>query len=66
MCPQICLERRASYQILNEALVQSRKAAQFPGLRMGQAFDARSEVVPESLLNCCNYNTRETLKSEAL
>lgn len=66
VCPQIYLERRASYQTLSEALVQSRQAVRFPGLRMGQAFDARSEVVPESVLNYCNYNARETLKAEAL
>lgn len=35
----------------------------FPGLRMGPAFDALSEVVPQSVMNYCNYNTRETLKS---
>lgn len=66
MCPQIYLERITSYQILSEALIWSRKAVQLPGLRMGQAFDARSEVMPESVLNYCNYNTRETLKSAAL
>lgn len=63
---QIYLERITCYQILSEALVQSRKAVQLSGLRMGQAFDARSEVMPESVLNSCNYNTRETLKSAAL
>jgi len=60
------LERIAPYQIFSEALVQSRKDVQIPGLRMGEAFDARSEVVPESVLDYCNYNTTETLKSAAL
>lgn len=54
MCCQIYLERRAPYQILSEALVQSRKAVWFPGLRMGQAFGAGLEVMPELVLNCCN------------
>lgn len=35
----------------------------FPGLRMGQAFDTLLEMVPKSVMNYCNYNTRETLKS---
>lgn len=34
-----------------------------PGLRMGQAFDSLLEMVPQSVMNYCNYNTRETLES---
>lgn len=45
---------------LSEALFQSREAMWFPGLKMGQAFDARSEVMPESVPNYCDFNTRET------
>lgn len=66
VCPWVYLERGAPYQIFSEALVQSRKAVPFPGLIKGQVFDAKSKVVPESVLGCLGFNTREALKSAAL
>lgn len=33
------------------SLVQSRKTVLFSGLRMGQALDALSEMVPQSVMN---------------
>lgn len=36
------------------------KRCGFQGSKWGRRFDARSEVMPESVLNYCNFNTRET------
>lgn len=63
VCPWIYLERAAPYQMLSGTLVQSRKAVQFPCLRIGSAFDARSKVVSE--LSCLGFNTREAVKAAA-